>query len=75
MEPGEIIVCLLLALIYKGVICMFKKKEPPSKDKLLFLEVKKVLIHLSQSQQQSLEFKEGIKKVLVVINLLEKNLK
>jgi len=54
---------------------MFKKKAASSKDKLLFLEVKKVLIHLSSSQQQSLEFRQGIKKVLVVINLLEKNLK
>lgn len=68
-------VCIVFVVIYEGVVYMFKKKAPPSKDKLLFLEVKKVLAHLSSSKEQSVEFREGIKKVLVIVNLLEKSIK
>ena len=68
-------VYVLFVLIYEGVVYMLKKKAPPSKDKLLFLEVKKVLTHLSSSKEQSVEFREGIKKVLVIVNLLEKSIK
>ena len=68
-------VYLLFVLIYEVVTYMTKKKAPPSKDKLLFLEVKKVLTHLSSSKEQSIEFSKGIKKVLVIVNLLEKSIK